>query len=213
MSLPPPADATISQDLDTLRIALPARKETSQVPVQPAENTILTTSPWRVLAALLIYPSILASMVYLLSWSTVVEILTRLPLWLYLMNIATITMIIAAAVHVSRTPHAGEGEAPLQTVSRTLPAAAVELRPHHLTIRSRSSTETIPLGDIDAVTVDKAGARLRVQGRMRYLLPERTDTERAWLAELVQAAVQTRQAGTVNSDAARVQLQKLLKQT
>ena len=215
MSLAPPAEVTVSQDLDTLRITFPARTEKTQVPGSPPEPTAANT-PLKILSILLIYPALLGTFAIMLSWSSTMEIFAQLPLWVHLMHVAIIGSIIAMAIHAMTIHESGspqEDEEPLRTVRRSLRAATVELRPHHLVIRSRASTQTIPLADIDTVTVDKAGARIRVQGRMHYLLSERTDTERAWLAELLRAAVQTRQAGTVNSDAERARLETLLQRT
>ena len=209
MSLSPPAEVTVSQDLDTLRITFPARTEKTEVPGPPAEPAANT--PLKILSILLVYPALLVTFAITLSWASTMEIFAMMPVWIHLMNFSIIVSIIALAIHASIAPR--EGEETLQTVRQSLPAATVELRPHHLLIRSRASTETIPLADIDTVTVDKAGARIRVQDRMHYLLPERTETERAWLAELLRAAVQTRQAGTVNSDAERARLETLLQRT
>lgn len=210
MSLDPPDQVTVSQDLDTLRITFPARTEKTLVhgpePERPATN-----NPLVILSILLVYPAIIATFIATLSWSTTVEIMTQLPQWINLMHILIIGIIIAMAARAGGDPPSEA--APLRTTKRSLPAATVELRPHHLVIRSSAPAKSIPLGDIDTVTIDKAGARIRVQGHMHYLLPDRTDTERAWLAELLGAAVQARRAGRVDANEARAQLEKLLQRT
>lgn len=210
MSLDPPDKVTVSQDLDTLRITFPARTVKTLVH-GPEPELPATNNPLVILSILLVYPAVIATFIVSLSWSTTVEIMTQFPQWMYLIHILIIGIIIAMAARAGGEPP--KEQAPLQTTKQSLPAATVELRPHHLVIRSSAPETSIPIGDIDTVTIDKAGARIRVQGHMHYLLADRTDTERAWLAELIKTAVQVRKAGTVDSDEARAQLEKLLQRT
>ena len=171
----------------------------------------MASTPQQILSVLLVYPGIFAVCVVMLSWSTTMDILMLIPGWIILMFVVNVCCIIAAAFRSGRVR--GEDGAPLQVVKRSLPAATVTLRTHHLVIRCGATEESILLGDIDRVTNDKAGARIRVQGRMRYLLPDRADAERAWLAELLRSVVQTRKSGGLNSDVERAKLEKLLQRT
>lgn len=98
------------------------------------------------------------------------------------------------------------------TRRQSVAAASVQLSAHRLCVDARDGSLDVALDQIEKVTVDAAGARLRVDGEARYLIPSRSEAERAWLGALLQDAVQTRAQRSQAAEADRRQLQEMLSQ-
>lgn len=188
-----PRGVELTHDLGTLRITFPGGVSLKQTPVPQ--------SGWRIFAALfaVFSPLALWSAVGMIAsiggWAAVLD-----RMWFVLLAVFLTCTNCGLGLHImqSRTVSI---EAATQT--------RVELRPHSLWI----SSEEILLEHIEKVTVDKAGARMRVEGRNRYLLPSRSDEERAWLAGLIREAITRRGAAEPTSDDARARLEALLQRT
>ena len=89
-----------------------------------------------------------------------------------------------------------------------LPAATISIRTHSLVI----DAQELSLDTIEQVTVDRAGARMRVSGQIIHLIPERSEAERAWLGALLAEVVARRQRATRESSSDKAALEQIIKQ-
>lgn len=93
------------------------------------------------------------------------------------------------------------------------PAAQVRLEHHQLTLTVEGRDPTVVrLDDIELVTVDSAGARMRVCGQTVPLLPARSVAERAWLGAVLADVVERRAAGTDDAAGAADAMRRMIEQ-
>lgn len=86
-------------------------------------------------------------------------------------------------------------------------AATVTLQAHQLTLHQDRSEHTFQLDRIEHVSVDRSGARLRIDGEIVPLLAGRTATEQAWLGQLTLAVWRRRKRGSTARQAEQQALQ------
>ncbi|MFT5683571.1 MAG: hypothetical protein ACI8RZ_004503 [Myxococcota bacterium] len=193
-----PEGIELTRDLGTLRITFPGGMSLSQTPVPQSGG--------RIFAALVAIASpigLWSAVGMLANMGGSAAVLAR-PWFLVFSVVATVVNI-------------GVGLFILKAQKLSVKTAAhtqVELRPHSLWIHSDGHAENILLERIEKVTTDAAGARMWVDGRNRYLLPDRSEAERTWLAGLIREAITTRQhVSPAEADQERARLEALLQRT
>lgn len=191
---PAPQGVTIEQTLERLQIAFPATARAQRVPQR--------ASGWRLLGFRLALEPYRVITYFIIIGSMLVSELAELPGWMTLSILVFIALIVFT------------DEGPPREVTRrqSVAKATVELSAHRLVIDARDGSMDLALDQIEKVTVDAAGARLRVAGEVRYLLPSRMAAEREWLGALLQDAVKKRAQHSQTAEADRLQLQAMLSQ-
>lgn len=188
MSLPQPEGVEVTQTLDGVQLVFSARNTV------PTGVSRFFRQLWRrpLLNALLIGGfGLMAYVILTIDGSAF--------LWAFvvMMGVLLYTAIVAQ----------GDAEARQEA---SVPEAHATLSAHRLCLTDSHGTLDVSLDQIEKVTVDAAGARIRVDGRAHYLLPDRPAADRVWIAAQIAAAVERRKAQSVPAGAERAQLERLL---
>lgn len=195
MDVPPPRGVTVEQTFDRLRITLPATTRTRLAPQRARLRRLMGVRFVFTPTLAVIYA---AFVVFALASPKLSGM--SIPMWLGFLVIMALILFTE------------EGSPQDVTQQQAVAAATVELSAHRLVIDARGEAMDLALDQIEKVTVDAAGARLRVGGVSRYLLPSRPAAERAWLGALLKDAVQQRAQRSQGAEAERRQLQAMLSQ-
>jgi len=202
MTPPRPAGATVAQTMEKLRITLPARAGVRQFsPGGSVEHRFSMLAKQLIIFVPIVGLVFIFAMITMISPRNLDALVWTLPVF--------VAMFVALYQSIRDKRAALDQVLPYTTVD--VPGATVEVSAHRLRIQAPGESLDVSLDQIEKVTVDTAGARLRVDGAVRYLLPQRTDDERAWVGGLLKEAVARRKRQSDSAEADRRKLQAIVK--